>query len=106
MHRTLLLVCGTTLLAGLLTGPVNAASRPGGCPPAFTGPVTLDELVQTPQIQAALTDGVYDEAHVRTVFAALDNNGDARVCWKSVGNGNQFSSIYAGDYVDNNAAPK
>ena len=106
MRRTMLVVSGTALLMGLLIGPANAASTPGSCPIPFNGPVTFDQILETPQIQAALRDGVYDEAHVRLRFDAVDNNGDAMVCWKSIGNGNQFISLYAGDYVDNNAAPK
>ena len=49
---------------------------------------------------------MYDEAHVRILFAEVDKNGDGLTCWQSVGNDNQFRSLYAGNYVDNNAAPK
>ena len=100
------MVCGAALLMGLLTGPANAASAPGSCPVAFNGPATVEEILETPEIQAALADGVYDEAHVQLGFAAVDKNGDGLACWMSVGNGNQFRSMYAGNYVDNNAAPK
>jgi hypothetical protein len=106
MRKTLVLGCGTALLMGLLTTPANAASAPGSCPQGFEGPVTFEQLLMTPQIQRALADGVYDAAHVQLALNAFDNNGDAMACWKSVGNLNQFRSIYAGNYVDNNAAPK
>jgi hypothetical protein len=107
MRRTVLtMACGTALLMGLLTGPANAASAPGMCPVAYNGPVTYEEILLTPQVVAALDAGVYDASHVRAVFDILDKNGDALACWKSVGNENQFNSVYAGRYVDNNAAPK
>lgn len=106
MRRTVLVGCGTALLMGLLTGPANAASIPGRCPVAFNGPVTFEEFLETPQVAAALAQGVYDEDHVRVAFDFVDKNGDGRACWKSVGNENQFRSLYAGNYVDNNAAPK
>ncbi len=106
MRRTVLLVSGTALLMGLLTGPANAASAPGSCPIAFNGPATLADIMNADQVQAALRDKVYDAAHVQFVLDELDKNGDDLVCWKSTGNGNQFMSVYAGRYVDNNAAPK
>ena len=105
MRSTVMLGC-TALLLGLLTGPANAASAPGGCPMAFNGPVTFEEVLETPEVARALADGVYDEAHVRLRFDQVDNNGDGLACWMSVGNLNQFRSLYAGNYVDNNAAPK
>jgi hypothetical protein len=106
MRRAVVLVGGAALAMGLLTGPANAASSPGSCPTPYNGPVTFEELLKTPEVENALRDEVYGEDHVRLVFDELDNNADQRVCWKSVGNGNQFRSIYAGNYVDNSAAPK
>lgn len=106
MRGRMFIGCGTALLVGLLTAPANAASMPGSCPVAFAGPATFQEIMATPQVQAGLADGVYDEAHVRLRFEQVDKNGDAMVCWMAVGNDNQFRSLYAGNYVDNNAAPK
>jgi hypothetical protein len=91
---------------GLVTAPANAASDPGSCPVAFNGPATFEDILVTPQVAAALAAGVYDEAHVRTAFDFVDKNDDGLGCWKFIGNGNQFRSLYAGDYVDNNAVPK
>ena len=108
MRRTVLLVSGTALLMGLLTGPANAASMEmeGSCPTAYNGPVTFKQLLKTPEVARALYEEVYDEAHVQVRFAQVDHNGDELICWQSVGNLNQFRSLYAGNYVDNNAAPK
>jgi hypothetical protein len=106
MRRTMFAVCGMALLMGLLTSPASAASTPGSCPVPFTGPATVDDIIATDQVQRAFADNVYDEDHVRIVFAVVDKNGDGYACWKSVGNENQFGSLYAGNYHDNNAAPK
>jgi hypothetical protein len=106
MRRTVLLVSGTALLMGLLTGPANAASAPGSCPLAFEGPATYTDILALQQIQDALSIGLYDEAHAWSVFDGGDHNRDSLMCWKSTGNGDQLRSMYAVNMVDNNAAPK
>ena len=106
MRRTVVLVSGTALLMGLLTGPANAASAPGSCPTGFNGPATFQYVLALPQIQAALDLPLYDEAHAWAVFDGGNHNGDSFMCWKLTGNGNQLHSMYAVNLVDNNAAPK
>ncbi len=106
MIRTVVAACGTALVLGMLIGPADAASAPGSCPVAFHGPATFEDILLTPEVEAGLEAGVYDEAHVRLRFDQVDTNGDALVCWKSIGNDNQVRLLYAGNYVDNNAAPK
>lgn len=107
MRKSVSVVCGTTLLMGLLAGPAQAASAPGSCPAGFEGPATAVELLATPEIERAIADNVYDADHVAAAVAIGDKNGDGKVCWKSVGQDNtHFMVYYAGRYVDNNAAPK
>lgn len=102
MRKTTVLACGAALIMGLLTGPANAASAPGSCPPAFEGPDTFATILALPQVQAGLAE-YYDEDHARAVFNAADKNGDLTVCWMSTGS---WKSMYAVNMVDNNAAPK
>ncbi|MFC6237571.1 hypothetical protein [Longivirga aurantiaca] len=106
MRRTMFVVCGTALLMGLLTSPVSASSAPGSCSPPYGEPATFADIMATPEVQAGLADGIYDVAHVQLRWDQVNKNGDEFVCVKSVGNDNQFMSVYAGKYVDNNAAPK
>ena len=103
MRRTVLLVSGTALLIGLLTGPANATSAPGSCPTGFNGPATFEDILKLPPVQAALDAHVYDKAHAEAAFDLTNKNGDLAVCWMWTGS---YKSMYAPLMADNNAAPK
>lgn len=108
MRKTVVMVCGTALSVGLLTGPANATpAENGGCPTAYA-PATLEEVLETPEVLAAIEDHFYDADHVEDAFTAGDRNGDGVMCWKSVANDDNTNPMvyYAGRYVDNHAGPE
>ncbi|MBK9741177.1 MAG: hypothetical protein IPO93_17190 [Actinobacteria bacterium] len=108
MRKTVFVVGGTALLMGLLTGTASATpAANSGCPTAYE-PVTLAELLVTPEVLAAFEDHVYDADHIVTAFNAANQNGDDLVCYKSVANDDNthFMVYYAGRYMDNHAGPK
>jgi hypothetical protein len=69
--------------------------------------VTLQQYVSLPQHQAAIADGVFDQAYLEALFATVNSNGDNYVCVKPVGGPSEnFKSLHYVNVVDNNAAPK
>ena len=105
MSRSAFMVCGTALFVGLLTGTANATpATNGGCPMGYE-PATYEEILETPEVQAAFDDGFYDENHILEAFNAGDMNGDGLICWKSVGTdeNTHIMVYYAGRYMDNHA---
>ena len=108
MRKTAFVVGGTALLMGLLTGTANATpATNSGCPMGYE-PVTLGQLLETPEVEAAIADGFYLESHIPEAFNAGNKNGDEFICYKPVANDDNmhFMVYYAGRYTDNNAGPK
>lgn len=108
MRKTVLMVCGTAVFVGLLTGTANATpAENDGCPFGFQS-VTFEQLEATQEVQAAYADGIYGRDHIETAFAAGNKNGDEFVCYKPVANEDNVHVMvyYAGRYMDNNAGPK
>ena len=108
MRKTVFVVCGTALFLGMLTGTANATpAENDGCPMGYQ-PVTLEELLQTPEVQNAFRDEIYPESHIVGAFGAGDKNLDGLICYKPVANDDNthFMVYYAGRYVDNHAGPK
>jgi hypothetical protein len=108
MRKTVFVVGGTALLVGLLTGTANATPAANdGCPTAYE-PVTLAQLLVTPEVLAAFADEAYPESHIPEAFNAGDQNRDGLICYKSVAtdDNTHYMVYYAGRYTDNNAGPK
>ena len=108
MRKTALMVCGTALLMGLLTGTANATPAENDSCPVGYEPVTLKQLLKTPEVLAAFEDDAYPKGHITDAFNAGNTNGDELVCYKPVANDDNthFMVYYAGRYMDNNAGPK
>ena len=108
MRGTVLMVCGTALVTGLLTGTANAAPATNSWCPSGYEPATLEQLLTTDEVLAAAADGIYFADHVEEVFTALDQNRDGLVCYKSVANDDNthFMVYYAGRYVENHVGPE
>jgi hypothetical protein len=107
MRTTAVLLCGTALLMGLLTGTANATPTTDGCPSGYE-PATYGDLLLTPEVIAADRDNVYHADHVADVVRMLDQNNDGLVCYKPVADdeNTHYMVYYAGRYVDNHAGPE
>ena len=97
------------LLAVAVPGAAQAAGKPSnGCAPGFNlGALTADQILQLPRSQAAMRDGVVDEAGIRAGVAGVDKNGTGRVC-VSLSHGLVTNSRPGGQYfynlVDDNSS--
>jgi hypothetical protein len=103
-----LLVAVVGVVALVLPGRASAAKPGYGCAPGMNlGAYTFDEYVQLPRTQAAINDGLIDEAGIVAGLMHYDQNGDQTVCVQlSLGKqvNNQPFGEYLYNVVDNNAS--
>ena len=74
------LALGVTLTLGLGVTPAHAAQPIGGCPPAFLGPLDFATILR---LFPPPPDLPNPEEHL----AAVDSNGDQRLCVQALQNG-------------------
>jgi hypothetical protein len=75
-----------------------------GCASGFDiGPVTFEESLELPRIEAGLTAGAFTASDIEALFDAIDHNGDGVLCFKDVGALNDGASHWQYFYngVDN-----
>jgi len=108
VRRRILVTMLVAALAVLLVPQGASAGKPGHtCPPAFDlGGLTIEQVLQLPNVQAGLAAGVYDETSVREFQEATDRNDDGVLCFQSFPtNANPASLLqYYYNVVDNNAS--
>jgi hypothetical protein len=89
----------------------QAASKPAyGCSPGFNlGALTAEQILRLPRSQAAMADGIVDEAGIRAAVAGVDKNGNGRIC-VSLSNGlvtnNRPGGVYFYNLVDDNSSKR
>jgi hypothetical protein len=98
------------LVVALLVGTVVAAAAPGaataakpsyGCAPGFNlGALTFEQYLQLPRTQAAINDGLIDEASILAGLAHYDKNGNETVCVQ-LNHGFEISNRPFGQYLYN-----
>jgi hypothetical protein len=83
-HLALTLLIGCAVVAAAPS--TAAASKPSyGCAPGFNlGAFTFEHYLQLPGTQAAINDGLIDEASLLAGLAHYDANGNETVCVQSV----------------------
>jgi hypothetical protein len=100
------------LVLGLVTfggSSVASGAKPSnGCGPGFDlGPVSFEEYLELPRTQAAIEDGLVDEAGVEAFLTGLDRNGNGVVCVQ-LPHGYEVGQLPGGAYfynlADDNAA--
>jgi hypothetical protein len=103
---------GFALVVGVVAAALPgqaAAAKPGyGCAPGMNlGAYTFGEYLQFPRTQAAINDGLIEEAGILAGLMHYDQNGDQTVCVQlSLGKqvNNQPFGQYLYNVVDNNAS--
>ena len=92
--RNLVVTAGVLSLIIVSPAPARAAGPYHGCPPAFIGPVSFEELIERWPPPPDLPDP-------EGVLASYDHNGDRQLCVMESVPQNPVSPI---DVIDNRAA--
>jgi hypothetical protein len=101
--RRIMLAVSALALAGLAPTTAAASKPSNGCAPGFNlGAYSFADYVQLPRSQAAINDGLIDEAGIIAGIAFYDHNGNGVVCVQ-LNNGFQTwsDSRPVGDYLYN-----
>ncbi len=108
MRGRILTTLAVVALLVLAAPQVASAGKPGSvCPPAFDlGGLTVEQVLELPNVQAGLAAGEYTEEFVREFHVVGDRNGDGILCFQSFPtNADPASRLqYYYNVVDNNAS--
>jgi hypothetical protein len=105
--KIILATLAVALMVFALPQGASAAKPSNGCAPGFDlGALTFEEALLLPNVQAGLTDGIFDVAGLSAVFDSVDGNDDELICFQSYSsNANPVSlQQYAYNVIDNNAS--
>jgi hypothetical protein len=96
------------LAAATAPGAASASKPSYGCAPGFNlGAYTFEQYLQLPRTQAAINDGLIDEAGILAGLAHYDQNANEVVCVQ-LSLGKQLNNQPFGEYlynvVDDNAS--
>ena len=85
-----------------------SATKPANvCPPAYDiGAITVSEFLLLPNVQAGITDGLFNVPALTAGFDSKDRNNDGLVCFQNLPtNANPASLLqYFYNAIDNNAS--
>jgi hypothetical protein len=102
---------GSVLLAATaFAEPANADHRPAfACPPAFDlGPLTAEQRLALPRVQAGLAAGRYTREDVLIVQQEFDKNGNGLICVQDTPGAAHAAAAspwqYSYNVIDDNAA--